>query len=99
MPQRETSLVGNWARTGAHPCATRYPAHLRFEANGIYSGTTEPPGAFTFWDSGTWKVKGPGAIALSTANDAVVDYRFSLDGDTLAVIDPEGCNVQYRRIT
>jgi hypothetical protein len=39
----------------------------------------------------------PGQLAMSTANDAVVTYRYVLEGDTLSVTDPSGCQFSYRR--
>jgi hypothetical protein len=90
-------LVGSWRRTGGAPCAADHAAHLRFEVNGLYFGTTEPPGGFTWWDGGSWRVSAPGRLELSTANDAVVTCTYSVDGATLSITDPAGCQVVYRR--
>lgn len=97
MPEDKDRLVGSWSKSGNEPCAAEYAAHLRIEPNGLYFGTTEPAGGFTWWDSGTWRVTAPGRLALSTANDAVVTYAYSLDGDVLSVTDPSGCRFSYRR--
>ena len=97
MADSDARLVGAWHKSDGGDCAAGYPAHLRFQSNGLYFGTTEPPGAFTWWDGGTWRVPAPGRLALSTANDAVVTYGYTLDGDILAVTDPAGCRFSYRR--
>ena len=99
MANRDAKLVGEWHKNHGGDCAAGYAAHIRFEPNGLYFGTTEPPGAFTWWDGGTWQVPAPGRLALSTANDAVVTYVYAVDGDTLAVTDPAGCKFSYRRAT
>jgi hypothetical protein len=98
MAERDTRLVGMWTKANGGSCASRYPVHLRFEPTGLYFGTTEPPGEFTWWDGGTWKVAAPGKISLSIANDAVVDYRYSLGTDTFDVTDSSGCSFSYRRV-
>lgn len=97
MPEHASTLPGNWHKSSQEPCAAGYATHLRFDANGLYYGSTEPPGGFTWWDQGTWAVKAPGQLALSTANDEVVTYAFSLIGDTLTFTDPANCCFSYRR--
>lgn len=97
MPEHASTLPGNWHKSSQEPCAAGYATHLRFDANGLYYGSTEPPGGFTWWDQGTWAVKAPGQLALSTANDEVVTYAFSLIGDTLTFTDPANCRFSYRR--
>jgi YD repeat-containing protein len=93
----EPRLVGSWRRSGGEACAARYPVTLRIDASGLYVGAPEQAGEFTWWDAGTWRVKDPGRIALSTANDAVITYEYTLAGDVLKVTDAEGCTVAYRR--
>jgi hypothetical protein len=95
--RRTLALVGVWRKAGAGECASQYAARLRFEPNGLYFGEAEPPGAFTWWDGGTWRVPAPGRLALSIANDAVVEYAYALDGDDMLVTDASGCEVGYRR--
>ena len=72
----DKSFVGSWRKTSRDACAARYPAMLRFDANGIYAGEAQAAGEFTWWDSGTWKVAKPGELALSVANDAVERYTW-----------------------
>ncbi|MDR5753058.1 MULTISPECIES: hypothetical protein [unclassified Caballeronia] len=93
----DARLVGVWHKAGAEACASQYAARLRFEPNGLYFGEAEPPGAFTWWDGGTWRVPAPGRLALSIANDAVIEYVYALDGDDLIVTDASGCQVGYTR--
>lgn len=93
-------LVGTWRAQPSLPaCAIQanYAELLVFAAGGTYEGQAPTAGAFTWWDAGSWRVKSPNVLALSVANDEVVDYRFTLAGDTLAITDVKGCRVEYRR--
>ncbi len=90
-------LVGTWRRTGNDPCASKYPVSLRIDANGLYTGEAGEAGAFTWWDSGTWRVKAAGQLALSVANDAVITYTYALTRGVLTITDAEACAVTYRR--
>jgi hypothetical protein len=98
-PSGDPRLVGQWQRHSGGPCAAGYAAHLRIEANGLYFGQTEPPGAFTWWDGGTWRVNEAGRLSLSTANDAVVTYGYRIDGDVLSFTDDKDCRFSFRRLT
>ena len=75
----------------------RYPARVRFDAGGHYVGSSEPPGEFTWWDVGTWEQKQPGRVSISTANDAVIEYRVKVEARELTFTDPEGNSITYRR--
>ncbi|UXY55575.1 hypothetical protein [Pseudomonas tohonis] len=97
MTDLENQLLGQWHKSSSPACAAKYASSLRFDANGLYSGTPEVPGGFTWWDSGTWHIEGPGRVTLSTANDALVSYGYSLDADGLTFTDPSGCRFSYRR--
>ena len=92
-------LIGAWHRSEPTPtCAAEYAMRLQIQAGGLYNGQAETPGEFTWWDAGTWRVKAPGVLALSVANDEVIDYRFALAGDHLTVTDEHGCCFAYRRM-
>jgi hypothetical protein len=91
----QTIQLGQWRKATRTPCSERYPDRLLFREGGIYTGHTEPPGAFTHWDVGTFEVVGPDRVEISTANDAVVSYTFTASGDTLSFRDPEGCDFEY----
>jgi hypothetical protein len=94
------TLVGHWRRRAGSPaCAAAYAARLEFQPGGLYAGSTEPPGEFTWWDSGTWQLRGPGRVALSTANDAVVEYGYVLKDKQLDFTDAAGCSFGYDRVT
>lgn len=90
-------LIGWWRRQPGEDCGPDYAAELRFDPDGLYAGATDPPGEFTWWDSGTWQVTDAGRVSLSIANDAVVSYRYELGDDRLTIIDASGCRVGYRR--
>ena len=91
----EPKIVGSWRKQAGPACAARYPDVLVILPNGQYRGRTDPEGEYTHWDVGTWEAKGPGKIAVSTANDAVITYRFTLRGERLSFTDPDGCEFSY----
>lgn len=92
-------LLGAWQRQEpAAPCAARYAARLQLQPGGLYTGEAATPGEFTWWDVGTWRVKDAATLALSVANDEVIDYGFVLQGDHLSLTDRDGCRVDYRRV-
>ena len=99
MASGDDRLVGAWQRSSGGVCASGYAARLRIQPNGLYFGETDPPGAFTWWDGGTWRVPEPGRLSLSTANDAVVSYGYQLVGDTLTITDDKNCHFSFRRAT
>lgn len=90
-------LTGEWQKVTASSCGDLYPDHLIFQDNGIYFGRRDPPGTFTAWDAGKYEVVGPEQVRLSTANDAILPYRFSLIGDVLTFEDGERCIFRYQR--
>lgn len=97
MAELDPRLPGAWQMIDQAPCAAGYAVHLRLEDSGLYFGSTEPPGGFTWWDQGRWQVSAPGRMALSTANDEVVTYAYSLIDGTLTFTDPSGCRFSYKR--
>ncbi len=99
MSNIDSRLLGEWRRTSREHCAASYAATLRFDANGLYFGQADRPGEFTLWDNGTWRQIEPGTLAISTANDAVIRYRYALVGDSLTFTDPAGCRFSYARST
>lgn len=90
-------LTGAWHKLTASRCSELYPDHLIFQDNGIYFGRRDPPGTFTAWDAGKYEVVGSDQVRLSTANDAILPYRYSLDGDMLTFEDEESCSFRYQR--
>src|SRR3954447_9015771 len=97
MTEGKSRFVGAWRKIENPACATLYPAVLQLDGNGLSRGFPEPPGQFTTWDVGTWEPVDSGHLAISTANDAVVRYEFSLTEDTLSFADSDGCRFSYRR--
>ena len=96
MNPQTADITGKWAKTGSSGCAERYPDRIEFRENGIYFGQKDPPGTFTVWDAGTWRLSEGGEIHISTANDAVVGYKISISPDTLTFTDTEGCTIHYK---
>lgn len=89
-------LIGTWRKQSREACAARYPATLSILAGGQYRGQSETPGGFSWWDVGTWDRRSDGEVAISTANDAVITYRYRLADGELVFTDPEGCRIVYR---
>jgi hypothetical protein len=88
-------MVGTWRKLSKEAGLSRYPATLTILPNGQYRGAAEMPGEYAYWDVGTWTEDGLGAVTLSTANDARVKYRVSLDGDRLTFVSPDGERIVY----
>ena len=98
MASDRAALTGRWTKTTASACADGYPDDLEFRDPNLYSGRKHG-GGFTLWDAGTWEVADALHVKISTANDAVVRYRFTRAGDVLAFVDAQGCEVSYRRVS
>ena len=94
---KDTDLVGIWEKITSSPCSRAYPRRLEFRENKLYFGHVDTPGAFAMWDAGTFELVDDRQMRLSTANDAVVGYRFSLSSDVLTFVDPQNCEFKYRR--
>jgi hypothetical protein len=94
--ERKIDLVGAWRKKDAPACAEKYPDLLAF-STGTYRGTRGDTQGFIWWDAGIYRVEDGRRLLLSVANDALVAYEIHLDGDVLAVVDPEGCRFSYQR--
>lgn len=90
-------LTGEWRKLTASSCGELYPDQLIFQENGIYFGRRDPAGTFTTWDAGKYELVGPEQVRLSTANDAILSYRYSLVGDLLTFEDGQKCVFRYQR--
>lgn len=93
-----SNLIGSWRKQPGEDCAAPYPADLAILPGGQYRGSSLPAGNYTVWDVGTWTEHGPDTVALSTANDAVIRYRYRLSEGELQLEDPEGCTIRYVRL-
>lgn len=89
-------LVGAWERQTDAPCSRVYPEFIEFREEGLFSGTGGEPGGVPGWDTGTWEIAGPRQIKISTMNDAVLTYEFSLVEGILTFVDADKCEVRYR---
>lgn len=98
MPTQTPQLVGNWEKVSRSECSQAYPDSLHFQEGGLYFGQKDPPGTFTLWDAGTYEIVDLEHIKISTANDAIVTYDFSITDDVLGFIDPDGCEFKYQRV-
>src|SRR5262245_51601319 len=97
MPQ-PNSLIGAWEKQTGSPCGGAYPHKLLLLPDGTYRGQAAESGHFTIWDVGTYRLTGPDIVELSTANDAVVAYRFAVTGNVLEVTDPSSCKINFVRV-
>jgi len=97
MPKQTSALIGTWEKSTQSACSQLYPQRLRFDDTGNYYGQPALAGGFTLWDVGTFDVVEPTRVKLSTANDAVVAYAFSLSSGVLTFTDAQGCAVSYRK--
>jgi hypothetical protein len=98
MPQQTPQLVGSWEKITRTACGETYPDSIQFQEVGLYFGQKNPPGTFTQWDVGTYEIADPKQIRISTANDAIVTYEFSISNDVLTFVDPDDCEFRYRRV-
>ena len=97
MAERYPQIVGSWEKVSRTVCDEIYPDRISFQENGLYFGLKDPPDTFTKWDVGTYEIIGPDQINISTANDAIVTYRFAIANDTLTFVDFDTCRFRYRR--
>ena len=98
MPTQSPQLVGNWEKITHSECDQLYPDTIQFQEGGLYYGQKDPSGTFTQWDVGTFEVVDPKQIKISTANDAIIIYEFSISNDVITFIDPDGCEFKYRKV-
>lgn len=97
MPVDDKTLRGEWDKITSSPCSEPYPDRLVFKEHGRYVGQKDAPGVFTTWDVGGFELIGDKRIKISTASDAVVTYEFSATGDVVTFVDPQKCEIKYRR--
>jgi hypothetical protein len=97
MPQ-PNSLLGVWEKQPGSPCGGTYPQRLVLLPDGTYRGQPAEAGQFIVWDVGTYRFTDPDVVEISTANDAVVAYRFAVSGDFLEVTDPNSCKITFARV-
>ena len=98
MPVDALQLIGNWEKLTDSACSRVYPKYIEFREAGLYSGTGAEPGDVPGWDAGTWEIAGPGKITVSTINDTLIAYDFSVSDDILTFEDGNKCRFQYRRV-
>lgn len=90
-------LAGRWMKVARDGCGETYPGSIEFRERGIYAAQPAVAGGFSTWDSGSYELVDARTVRISTANDAVIPYAFTLEGDRLSFVDPDGCRFEYRR--
>jgi hypothetical protein len=98
MLKQTPQLSGNWEKIAGSQCSQIYPDRIEFQERGLYFGHKDPPGTFTWWDVGTYEIVSPTQVKISTANDAIITYDFSIVDDVLTFVDPDKCEFKYRKV-
>jgi hypothetical protein len=93
-----SDVIGNWQKMTQSACSSAYPDHIEFQAGGLYFTQKASSSIYTQWDAGTYEVVNLKQIKISTANDAVITYQFSIAETVVTFVDPQGCEFQYRRL-
>lgn len=91
-------VIGNWQKVTQSTCSSSYPDHLEFQASGLYFTQKASSSIYTRWDTGSYEIVNPQHIKISTANDAVISYQFSIAENVITFVDPQGCEFQYRKL-
>lgn len=97
MPGNNQKLQGTWLRGTVSQGSDDYPDRIEFKEKGLYFGKKKEPNTFTCWDVGTYEVVSDNEVRISTANDAVITYQFTMSGDTLRFVDAQGQALEYCR--
>lgn len=97
--ETKDALIGRWTRQATEACAESYPDALEFGAGGVYHGSAGAGQGFVQWGGGDYQLLEDERIKLQDQRDAMVEYRFSLDGGTLRFVAPDGCEIVYTRHT
>ena len=51
------------------------------------------------WDAGIYRLEDDDqALVMSTSSDELVSYPLRIDGDTMSIVDADGCSVTYCRL-
>lgn len=98
MTDQSPQIVGEWKKTTDSACSLIYPDTIQFQKNGLYYGNMDTIGTFTQWDAGEFQVLDNTQINISTANDAIVTYRFSIENNILTFKDTTGCVFSFRKL-
>jgi hypothetical protein len=98
MAANEKALIGSWEKITSSPCSETYPDRLEFRDGGRYRGQKEPVGTYAVWDVGGFEIIDEKQVKISTASDSIISYEFSLSGDSVTFVDPQRCEIKYRRV-
>jgi hypothetical protein len=91
------NFVGRWSKISSTDCDRRYPAEIEFGET-RFSARKGPQQNFVIWDVGGYEVLSDDEAMIQIATDEQVKYRFRVDGETLTLVDPDGCEFSYRRV-
>lgn len=99
MTAKVSQLVGTWQRISTAECSQLYPAMLQLQENKLYEGQSSPGREFTIWDVGEYEIISDHEIKISTANDAILLYQYSISSELLTFVDSDNCKFQYRKVS
>jgi len=91
-------ITGTWKKVSSKPCDQSYPEEVEFSERPRYRAKKGPGQGFITWDAGEYEVLGNKQVKISTATDAQVLYNVTLLDDSLTFTDPDGCEIEYRRV-
>ena len=99
-----TNVVGDWVRASELPSSARfaYPERLEIREGGIYLiPQAEIYKYAPLWQGGAIEaVEGaPDRIRLQSANDAMLEYDWSLGDDALTFVVEDHLEIVYRRMS
>jgi hypothetical protein len=89
--------MGRWRKVSTESCAALYPAEIEFLA-ATHRGKKGSQQRFIVWDAGVYRVTGEGRVQIQTASDELVEYEFTVTADSVAFVDPQGCEARFERI-
>jgi hypothetical protein len=98
ITRNHMTLVGKWQKRSTTECSKTYPDNVEFFERGTYVGQKQSRGSFTLWDAGEYQVLSANQVKISIATDAIKTYQYSIARDVLTFVDPDGCELQYRRV-
>jgi hypothetical protein len=92
------AIIGKWTKISNLECSRMYPDDLEFNEKRSYRGLKGlDKNKFTLWDVGSYEILSDHQIKISTANDEVIIYTFSIKDNILNFIDENNCQFQYQK--
>ena len=91
-------IIGKWTKISNLECSRMYPDELEFNEKGIYRGFKGlDKNKFILWDVGSYEILSDYQIKISTANDELIVYTFSIKDNILNFLDNNNCQFKYQK--